>query len=161
MFSKKDQKNLGNILKNAFELDPFDDFVKAASFLVFELKCDTLLILDIIDLMLKEGTGLERLAIYTLKEKKLFGESIGQLLYEVCGSDMERFIYHILMELPYQETGEFGTDPFFKIFLTHNEFDHEIAKKHIETRKFGKPNSLWALKNPPTDPHYEYPIEVE
>lgn len=86
----------------------------------------------------------------SIDKKRLYDERIWEL-FVLCGKNIERFIYHVDIELPNQETGEWmgTTGP-------HNALIENPA--FIAARQFGRPGSFWALKHPPTDPNYEYPI---
>lgn len=87
--------------------------------------------------------------ILTLDTKRLYGDRIWELFTTVCGEDLERFKYHVAVELPNQETGELSvTGPHSPDFD-----DYDFWAK----RRFGKPGSFWALENPPAG-NYEYPI---
>jgi hypothetical protein len=81
--------------------------------------------------------------------KHLYDERIWDV-FELCGQDINRFIYHVEMELPDQDTGLPGISGPYVTQIDQEEF---FAK-----RKHGAPGSFWALENPPTDPNYEYPI---
>lgn len=90
--------------------------------------------------------------ILGLDTNRLYGARIWDL-YKLCGKDLERFEYHLDMELPNQGTGHVSiTGPYC------SKVDQDA---HFAARKFGKPGSFWALENPPTDPNYEYPIIVK
>jgi len=85
-----------------------------------------------------------------LDSKRLYGSRICEL-YELCGKDVKRFIYHVKTELPNQETGKWGvTGEYAMQFLRRPELR--------AARQFGRPNSFWALEHPPTKADYEYPI---
>ena len=85
-----------------------------------------------------------------LDAKRLYGYRIWEL-YELCGQNAERFIYHVDIELPNQETGAWRmTGPYA---LKCRKIAGFTAR-----RQFGQPNSFWALQNPPTSPEYEYPV---
>jgi hypothetical protein len=91
----------------------------------------------------------------------LFGRRILDL-YELCGYDLDRLHYHMLVELPDQRTGEVEKplSPYLDIMGLRYDHQKEKLKHHLEARKFGKPGSLWALKDPPAEPRYDYPIYV-
>jgi len=96
------------------------------------------------------GGGVFEVFLSSINEKRLFDNRIVKL-YELCGRDVQRFIYHIDIELPNQETGEWGmSGPYVVQCMRTPGFSH--------ARRFGKPNSYWALEHPPTDPHYRYPL---
>lgn len=87
---------------------------------------------------------------------KLYGSRIWELYSRICGEDIERFVYHLSMELPNQGTGQLSiTGPYA------TKMSEEEEKAFWAARMFGKPGSFWALEDPPTDPHYEYPIKVK
>lgn len=87
--------------------------------------------------------------------KHLYGVRIGELYRDVCGRDIDRFDYHLSMELPCQICGELSTTgPWLA-------FDSPELDRHFELRRHGKPNSFWALENPPDYPDYAYPITEE
>lgn len=86
----------------------------------------------------------------TLDTKRLYDSRIWDL-YKLCGQNIERFKYHVLIELPHQETGQVSVSgP-----LSPSFDDKEFWTK----RRFGRPGSFWALENPPTETNYEYPIQ--
>jgi hypothetical protein len=86
----------------------------------------------------------------SLDTKRLYDNRIWDL-YKLCGMDIERFKYHVQVELPNQETGELSvTGPHSPDFK-----DKEFWVK----RRFGKSGSFWALENPPSEANYEYPIK--
>ena len=86
-----------------------------------------------------------------LDTKRLYGPRIWELYKDVCGEDFERFKYHVQVELPNQETGVLSvTGPFSP------DFDDT---SFWEKRTSGRPDSFWALDNPPTESDYVYPIK--
>lgn len=86
----------------------------------------------------------------SLDTKRLYDNRIWDL-YKLCGQDIERFKYHVLTELPNQETGQLSVSG------PHSpDFDD---KEFWEKRRFGQPGSFWALENPPSEANYEYPIK--
>ena len=86
----------------------------------------------------------------SLDTKRLYDNRIWEL-YELCGQDIERFKYHVLTELPNQETGELSVSG------PHSpDFDD---KEFWQKRRSGQPGSFWALENPPSEANYEYPIK--
>jgi hypothetical protein len=93
--------------------------------------------------------------ILVMDVKHLYGEKIWELYSKICGQDMDRFIYHVKMELPCQICGMFG----IMDINEPPEITEEILN-HIRFRKFGKPGSFWALENPPEKSNYEYPIQI-
>lgn len=87
----------------------------------------------------------------TIDGKHLYDEHIWKVFKHVCGEDPARFLYHVQVELPDQETGELRiTGPY--------STQIEDTKAFFAKRTFGKPGSYWALEHPPTDRNYEYPI---
>lgn len=88
--------------------------------------------------------------VLTLDTKRLYDHHIWEVYKYVCGEDFERFKYHVMVELPHQDTGELSVTGPYSPSLNNKEF--------WEKRRFGKPGSYWALENPPTEPDYEYPI---
>lgn len=110
-------------------------------------------VMDMLQEFMDQG---EFLLVLLFDSKHLYGTRITQLYKEVCGGDRERFLYHLQMELPNQGTGELSiTGPYCAKLGRGEE-----TEAHFAARKYGKPGSFWALKNPPTDPNYEYPIKV-
>jgi len=89
------------------------------------------------------------LEILTLDTKHLYGERIWEL-YCLCGEDLDRFKYHVGVELPDQITGELSAMGPYRPDRNDTEF--------WEKRRFGKPGSFWALEQPPSEKDYEYPI---
>lgn len=86
-----------------------------------------------------------------LDTKRLYGSRIWEIYADVCGGDLERFKYHVAVELPNQETGVLSvTGPLAPRFE-----DKEFWRK----RNSGKPGADWALDVPPDTPLYEYPIK--
>lgn len=91
-----------------------------------------------------------------LDSKHLYGIRLYELFVKVCDSDIDRFLYHLMMELPCQLGGEMTfCGPHMAGMST------EQLRTHGQARQFGKPNSFWALENPPQTPDYEYPIVAE
>ena len=97
-----------------------------------------------------ESDPMALLAILILDSKRLYGSHIWMVYKDVCSEDIERFKYHVQVELPNQETGQLSVIGPFAPSLEDKEF--------WEKRKSGKPGSYWALDNPPTSRKYEYPI---
>ena len=87
--------------------------------------------------------------IYDIDSKRLYGARIVQLYGEVCGWDLDRFIYHVGMELPNQETGQLSTA---------GKYARYADRDFLQKRMCGEPGSFWALAEPPTNRRYEYPI---
>lgn len=86
--------------------------------------------------------------LQVIDNKRLYGSRIWQL-YELCGRDIKRFMYHVNVELPNQETGVLPMSV-SRIFG---------PEEWLAKRQFGQPGSFWALENPPTEPDYAFPIE--
>ena len=90
------------------------------------------------------------LGFMTLDLKHLYDEHIWEVYRNVCGEDLNRFIYHVQMELPNQATGQ------------HSMNGRYIEQVNPETfasrRRFGKPGSYWALEVPPIETDYAYPL---
>ena len=86
----------------------------------------------------------------TLDTKRLYGSRIWEIYSDVCGHDLERFKYHVQVELPNQETGSLSVSgplaPRFEV------------KEFWEKRQSGKPGANWALDVPPTTSQYTYPL---
>ena len=93
--------------------------------------------------------------ILVIDVKHLYGEKIWELYSKICGQDIDRFVYHVNMELPCQICGQFGIAGIGQ----PSEITEEILS-HIIFRTFGKPGSFWALENPPKKSNYEYPIKI-
>lgn len=92
-------------------------------------------------------------AIFEMLEldvKHLYGHRIWVLYRDVCDEDIERFMYHVMVELPDQRTGDVSPSGPFRPSRGNTDW--------WERRAFGIPGSFWALMRPPTDPNYEYPI---
>jgi hypothetical protein len=88
--------------------------------------------------------------------KHLYGKRIYKLFVTTCGKDVDRFIYHIKMELPCQICGSFVLammepmdDP-----KSIDVYAHKMARQFAQ----GKSNSFWGLEPHPEDPNYSYPI---
>lgn len=91
--------------------------------------------------------------VSNLDSKHLYGTNLYEVYVKVCGSDMDRFLYHLYMELPCQLCGEIGfTGPHLA------DMNEEEFSAHASARQFGKPGTYWALQDPPDNPDYEYPI---
>jgi hypothetical protein len=84
-----------------------------------------------------------------LDTKHLYDEHIWNV-YKLCGEDINRFIYHVQMELPDQATGRVSVTGPYTAEVNREGF---FAK-----RRFGKPGSYWALEHPPVETNYSYPI---
>ncbi len=108
------------------------------------------------DLLQKLMDNGEFFLVLLFDSKHLYGTRITQLYKEICGEDMERFLYHVQMELPDQGTGKLSiTGP----YCSQIGFGEE-SNAYFVARKYGKPGSFWALENPPTDPFFQYPIRI-
>lgn len=95
------------------------------------------------------GSAFESLLV-ALDTKRLYDDRINEL-FELCGRDPERFIYHVLVELPNQDTGVWNmSGPYAAKYRKNSEFK--------DARRFGKPGSFWALESPPSSRDYKYPI---
>lgn len=88
--------------------------------------------------------------VTVLDMKHLYDHHIWLVFKEVCGEDIDRFIYHVSMELPNQLTGKLSVSGPYIGQVNLNEFQAR--------RVFGAPGLYWALEKPPRDPHYTYPI---
>lgn len=93
------------------------------------------------------------LELFLMDSKRLYGSRIWELYKNVCGKDLERFKYHLEMELPNQETGVLTVTGPHSLALEETEFWAKRQGGHAD------PGSWWALKDHPTDPHYDYPIK--
>lgn len=102
---------------------------------------------------------MEFLPMLLLDTKHLYGARIWNLYKDICGEDMERFGYHLAVELPCQVCGEMAVTGPYSV-----EIEKRLIKKgrtmqdFFDARRGAKPNSFWGLKNPPTDPNYAFPI---
>jgi len=97
-------------------------------------------------------------ALASVLHKQLRGVKILEL-YELCGQDIERFDYHVCMELPNQVTGVLSImGPYTGHLAKQPDSDHSTF---WEARKHGKPNSFWALENPPRNRNYKFPLTAE
>lgn len=90
--------------------------------------------------------------------KHLRGSRVWELYEEICGRQMDRFIYHVMLELPCQCCGRFNFIPVE--YATSMGFSEASAKSHWLARQHGKPNSFWALEDPPTERNYQFPIII-
>ena len=86
--------------------------------------------------------------------KRLYGVRILEL-FRMCNSDIERFRYHVYVELPNQETGEIVVYemPYFKLDPATKE-----GQAFFERRQFARPGDFWGLQYPPTQKEYRYPV---
>ena len=85
----------------------------------------------------------------------LYGFHIWEVYKDVCGEDLDRFIYHIEMELPCQICGCLSITGSYSA-----DMDEEETEAHFAARQYGRPGSYWALKNPPKTRDYDYPIKA-
>lgn len=95
-----------------------------------------------------------------MDKKRLYGHAIAGL-FALCGGDtdnvddIERFKYHVCVELPNQQTGEIGIyGPYFEDL----DVETEAGREFFLRRQFWKPGSFWGLEYPPTERNYEFPI---
>ena len=93
-------------------------------------------------------------AVQVMDRKRLYGTRIIQL-YRLCNNDVERFKYHLYVELPNQETGEIAV-----YGKTYVDVDPKTKEGHafFERRQYWRPGDFWGLLNPPTQLAYDYPI---
>lgn len=104
------------------------------------------------ELLGKDASGF--MSVLGCDSKRLYGSRIWMLYKDVCGEDIERFRYHLDVELPNQETGQLSvTGPHAPPF-------GDEGKPFWAARKFGKPESFWALENPPGC-GYRYPLNLD
>jgi hypothetical protein len=98
--------------------------------------------------------------LLVMDKKRLYGHDIARL-FELCGGninseeDIERFKYHVCVELPNQQTGEITIyGPYFKDL----DVDTEAGREFFLRRQFWYPGSFWGLEHPPSERNYEFPI---
>ena len=91
--------------------------------------------------------------VLLLDTKHLYGNRIWELYSNVCGGDLERFKYHLDIELPCQVCGELAITGPYAARLRGEDYD-----AFLQARRDKKPGSFWALKDPPKDPNYAYPL---
>lgn len=84
-------------------------------------------------------------------DKCLYGQRIGEL-FQLCGNDPRRFMYHVTCELPNQKTGVWQLMPGPHYLVCNNGPFKSARMSRV------KPNSFWALQKPPINPDYDYPI---
>ena len=102
--------------------------------------------------LLEGGNGIMDLLL--CDTKRLYGSQIWVCYKDICGEDIERFRYHLQVELPNQQTGQVSvTGP-------HAPPLGEGGTRFWEARKNGVPGSFWALENPPTGT-YRYPLMLD
>lgn len=100
------------------------------------------------------GDGAGFLDVLGCDSKRLYGSRIWMLYKDVCGEDIERFRYHLQVELPNQENGElYITGPHAPLFGKESE-------AFWAARKYWKPGSFWALQNPPGR-GYRFPLAMD
>lgn len=94
------------------------------------------------------------LDVLNCDSKRLYGSRIWMLYKEVCDENIERFRYHLQVELPNQETGKLNiTGPHAPPFGADNS-------AFWAARAFGEPGSFWALQNPPGR-GYRFPLAMD
>ena len=101
--------------------------------------------------VLLELLHIDPMGIYDVDSKRLYGARIVELFRDVCGSDIQRFYYHLTMELPHQETGHLSTA---------GDYVSRVDDSFSARRMCGEPGSFWALPegDRPTTSDYVYPI---
>src|SRR3989344_966766 len=104
-------------------------------------------------LLLQEPDGVE--VLHALDGKHLYGKRIWEVFSEVCGRDLDRFKYHVDMELPCQLCGELGILGPYASTMTDAQ-----VRAFLSLRPRAKPGSFWALKRPPKTPKYKYPLKA-
>ncbi len=97
-----------------------------------------------------QSSSMGVLGLLTFDSKRLYGSRIWDLYNDICGKDLNRFAYHLEVELPNQETGQLSVSGPFSPAIGDSEF--------WEKRRAGKPGSFWALDTPPSTSFYDYPI---
>lgn len=100
----------------------------------------------------------DRMVIAAIIAKGLRGSRIWELYETICGRNMDRFMYHIYLELPNQSSGRLELMP--ADFADNIGLTREGVENHFRVRQNGKPNSFWAFEDPPSEKDYEYPITV-
>lgn len=102
--------------------------------------------------LFSDGAGF--LDVLGCDSKRLYGSRIWMLYKDVCGESIDRFRYHLQVELPNQENGKLSiTGPHAPLFGKESEMFWEV-------RKYGKPGSFWALQNPPGR-GYRFPLAMD
>ena len=99
------------------------------------------------------------LFVLTVDTRRLYGDDIYDVFRRVCGDDMDRFLYHVAMELPNQATGEMSvTGP----WSSKADDAWFAARSHgAENIAAGGLRRFWALADPPLDdPNYDYPFDA-
>lgn len=95
-----------------------------------------------------------------MDKKRLYGGDIARV-FALCGGDtlsredIERFKYHVCVELPNQQTGDIVIyGPYFQDL----DVETEAGRDFFLRRQFWVPGSFWGLEHPPTERNYEFPI---
>ena len=102
--------------------------------------------------LLQGGNGIMDLLL--CDTKRLYGSQIWVCYKDICGENIERFRYHLQVELPNQQTGQVSvTGPHAPPF-------GEEGALFWETRKNGAPDRFWALENPPSC-NYRFPLMLD
>lgn len=108
--------------------------------------------------VLMEAMAREPLCLLTVDSKGLYDDSIWELYKDVCGEDIDRFLYHLGVELPDQETGQLAVTGPWSGGIGD---DWRKARTHgPENLRAGGSRRFWALADPPADRHYAYPVKV-
>lgn len=97
------------------------------------------------------------MVVLGLDSKHLYGHHIWEVFKNVCGQDIERFLYHVSMELPCQICGSVSITGPYAASLGFGE----ESMKYFDARRSWKPGSYWGLQNPPTNPNYRYPLTLD
>jgi hypothetical protein len=100
----------------------------------------------------------DRTAVSMIMAKGLTGSRIWDLYEAICGKSLERFIYHVNLELPCQCCGRLYLMPCD--YAQAAGLTREGVENHLRMRQNGKPNSFWAFEGPPSEKDYEYPIVI-
>ena len=95
------------------------------------------------------------LTLLQIDEKRLYGDKIWELYSDVCDGDVERFRYHVNVELPNQETGVLSITGPYSVWP-----DEETRRVFWNARRHGKPGSFWALETPPRR-GYRFPLDPD
>lgn len=106
--------------------------------------------------VLLQAMAKEPLSFLTVDSKGLYDSEIWLLYSDVCGEDIDRFLYHLGVELPDQETGGLSVTGPWSSGLGDEWWK---ARTHgAENLRAGGLRRFWALENPPTERDYAYPI---
>jgi hypothetical protein len=130
----------------------------------FEFLCDPRALKDLAEGDSKSLAIIKRLlirnrtAVAVIIAKELRGSRIWELYETICGRNMDRFLYHIFLELPNQSSGRLRLIP--ADYADNIGLTREGVENHFRARQNGKPNSFWAFEDPPTEKDYEYPIVI-